>query len=287
MVTPAVIVPSNPNPIYFPAGTQVIGVNRFGKALSVILGVSGVGKSHLCKQLLEDADYGKDEVAILMAEDATATYGHDNIHVRQCFNFNTAMDVANDLARATTQGKRLPKVVFVDSISGMADYQRQLYKDQPKMTWSDKAGGQVEDKRAEFGELGYTGMDVLIRLRDSVAADVVVLCTTHEGAFNATPELAIEGKLIPKNITRLSSMTFYMKAFETPWNGTDEVAPAPHRTIVPPNPAIQQAGKVINRYFLTMNTGEVMAKGHHSLAYQERAILPDVLRKIHGKSSLV
>lgn len=270
--------------IYYPAGTQVIGVNRFGKALIGIAGESGSGKSHLGRQLLQDPDYGPDEVCFLMAEDSTATYGTDNIHVRPATTFAQAMEVANDLARATAAGRRLPKVVFVDSLSGMADYQRQSYKDKPIMGWSDKKNEYVEDKRAEFGDMGYSGMDLVIRLRDSVAADVVVTMTTSE-MFSAAPELAIEGKLLPKNITRLTSVCLYLKPLIADFDpATTKPTPRPHRQIVHGMDTNgREFHKVINRYFFTQNAGEVKAKGHFALDYQEPAYLPDILRKIHGR----
>lgn len=282
--TPVYVPP--PSVMWYPQGTEVVGETRSGHALIVILGRSGVGKSHLGRQLLLDPDYGKDEVLFLMAENATATYNTDGIHIKQVKTFNSAMEVANELARATAAGKRLPKVIFVDSVSGMADYQRQSYKAEPKMVWSNERKEMVNDKRAEFGDLGYTAMDVLIRLRDDVAADVVATATTFEGAFNAQPEIAVEGRLLPKNITRLSAVTLYMKALSAGIPDGVVVKPRPHRTIVPANPETQTPGQVINRYFFTQDVGEVMAKGHHMLSFQEPAYLPDVLRKIHGAPSM-
>lgn len=276
-------VPSEPVPIYYPTGTQVIGINRFGKALIGVLGASGSGKSHLGNQLLRDPDYGKEEVVFLMAEDSTATYDMDGIHVRQVKTFNSAMDVADELARASAAGKRLPKVVFVDSVSGMADYQRQSYNYEPK---KNADGGR--DKRAEFGELGYTAMDVIIRLRDDVAADVVVTATTFEGVFNAAPEIAVEGRLLPKNITRLTSTMLYLKSLSVDYDPEKiKPTPRPHRQIVSGmDPDGRMFHKIINRYFFTQNVGEVQAKGHHALKFQEPAYLPDILRKLHGKEPL-
>lgn len=268
--------------IYYPAGTQIIGVNRFGKVLIGIAGESGAGKSHLGNQLLRDPDYGPDEVLFLMAEDSTATYDMDKINVRPVKTFGAAMEVANDLARATAAGKRLPKVIFTDSLSGMADYQRQSYKEKPIMAWSDKKNEYVEDKRAQFGDMGYSGMDLVVRLRDDVAADVIVLMTTDESY--GTVEMAIEGKLLPKNITRLTSVMLYLKPMINDVDPSVPVTPRPHRQIVSgTDPAGRPFNRVINRYFFTQNAGEVKAKGHHALDYQEPAYLPDILRKIHGK----
>lgn len=270
--------------IYYPSGTEVLGINRFGKALLGVMGASGSGKSHLGNQLLRDPEYGKDEVLFMMAEDATATYDMEGIRLRQVRTFDSAMEVANDLARATVAGKRLPKVIFVDSLSGMADYQRQSYKENSNF----KTAAGERDKRAEFGDLGYSAIDLVIRLRDAVAADVVVLATTFEGVFNAAPEIAIEGRLVPKNITRLTSLMLYLKAFSDDYDPAQITPkPKPHRQIVSGQDANgKQFHKVINRYFFTQNVGEVIAKGHHALAFQEPAYLPDILRRVHGKQPL-
>lgn len=268
-------VPLSPSGIYYPSGTEIIGVDRKQKATLVILGRSGCGKSHLGRQLLLDPDYGKEEVLFLMAEDSTQTYGVEGIHTRRVETFMQALEVAEELARATAAGKRLPKVIFVDSFSGMGDYTRQ------KVRKSD-------DVRGGFGDLGYGGMDVALTLRDKVNADIVILVTTYEGAFNTTPEIAVEGKLLPKNITRLSGSTFYMKAIPVSFDPKEvKPLPASHRTIATGEDGKlyideKGMGRVINRYFFTVDSGEVMAKAHRTVNFQERAILPDVLRKIHG-----
>jgi hypothetical protein len=67
-------------------------------------------------------------------------------------------------------------------------------------------------------------------------------------------------------------------------------APAPHREVAfneAGAPIIENgAGIVINRYFYTRDAGEVMAKGHPNLAVRERAVLPEILRRIRGVAPL-
>lgn len=126
-------------------------------------------------------------------------------------------------------------------------------------------------------------MRTLVRLRDGVPCDVVALVTTFESAFSPIPELALPGKVIPKNLTRLTNVTLYMKAERVTFdpNAPPNVVEAAHRTIGRDEQG-RLTGEVVNRFFYTMNTGEIQAKGHHNLALRERAVLPDVLRKLHG-----
>jgi len=197
-------VPVTQAPIWLPPGTKRLGVDAKLTALINIIGKSGVGKSHLVQQLIDAPDYGPDEVLVLMAEDATATYNRDGINIRQVDSIGSLKQVTRELKEATAFKRRLPKVIFWDSMSGTMDYQRRWYDDHPN-TFTTGSG--ARDKRAEFGDMGYGVMDCLLDLRDKVATDIVVLVTSHEGREFSAPEIAVEGKLTPRNLTRLSSIT--------------------------------------------------------------------------------
>lgn len=258
--------------LFFPEGTASVGKQVRANALIAVLGRSGVGKSHLIRQLLLDPEYGPDEVLVLMAEDSTSTYNVEGTRVRRVSDLHS-LDQAVQQIIKRPKGTRLPKVIAVDSLSGAMDYQRRFYKANPLLT--DKG---AVDVRAQFGDMGYMGMDSLINLRDSVESDVLVLVTTHEQS-GSLPEFAIEGKLLPKNFVRLTNVTLHLRTEKGSFNPEQtKVLARPWRTI--------GDGFYIDRAFFTQDTGEVQAKGHHNLRVKEAAYLPDILRKIHGAKPL-
>jgi hypothetical protein len=115
--------------------------------------------------------------------------------------------------------------------------------------------------------------------------------TSYEREGGGAPELAVPGKMIPKNFTRLTSTCLHMRAIMGTFDPMKGIpAPAPHREVAfneAGAPIIENgAGIVINRYFYTRDAGEVMAKGHPNLAVRERAVLPEILRRIHGVAPL-
>jgi len=262
---------------WFPASAAAVGTVVQPHLSIVVYGRSGVGKSFLGRQLMLDPDYGPGEVLFVMAEDNTSLYG-EGARVARIARIGEANAVIDSLVVAHREGRRLPKVVFFDSISGIMDYEREALRKNPPI--SDRTGR--PDMFAAFGELGYGMMTVLTRLRDEIPVDAIITVTTHEADPNLPPELAVDGKLVPKNITRLSNVALYMKAQLVEYDPkTTQAQPASHRTVVV-NESGAAEGKLVNRYFFTQDAGEVMAKGHFALLYRERAILPDVLRKIHS-----
>src|SRR5207249_1261733 len=124
-VVPAVLLP-----IWHPESAQVVGTDARSKALINIVGKAGAGKSHLIKQLAEDPGYGPDEVSVLMAEDSTSTYAAP-VHVIRIGSLFEAHREADKFVQAGRLGKRLPKIVAVDSLSGILDYQRSYYDQNP------------------------------------------------------------------------------------------------------------------------------------------------------------
>lgn len=262
------------NGVFFPEGTKILGRDMKTNALVGVAGKGGAGKSHLIHQLLTDPDYGPDEVGILMAEDATSTYRCEGAHIYRFTNLASLDDVISAIKIASKEGKRLPKAWAVDSLSGTMDYQRRSYKNNPIV--SEKTGGR--DKREEYGEMGYMGMDSLIDLRDSVNSDVLVLVTTHE-AKGSLPEFALAGQLLPKNFVRLTNVALHLRSEVGSYDKGQQVKPHPWRTI-------SRHGIYIDRFFYTQDSGEFLGKGHTNLDIKEQAYLPDVLRKIHGEKPL-
>lgn len=260
-------------PTFFPEGTVSVGTQMKANALIAVLGRSGVGKSHLIRQLLLDPDFGIDEVLVLMAEDSTSTYNVEGVKVRRVQDLRS-LDAAVREIINRPKGTTLPKLIAVDSLSGAMDYQRRSYKAQPILTGK----GEV-DVRAQFGDMGYMGMDCLIELRDAVESDILVLVTTHEQS-GSLPEFAIEGKLLPKNFVRLTNVTLHLRTERSGFDPASQtVTPKPWRTI--------GDGVYIDRAFYTQDTGEIQAKGHHNLRLKEPAYLPDIIRMIHGEKPTI
>jgi hypothetical protein len=275
--------PMQPPEIFLPAIGYRQGESS-GKVFGALAGGSGVGKSHTARQLALDSRFGPNELAVIMAEDATATYG-SVLPGRNIFPVKTvatAQAVLDQFIKAAKSGKRVPKVLMVDSLSGVVDYQMQEYNRNP-MT-SEKTGNR--DKYAEFGDLGEQIRDFALACRDDAPMDVIWLITTMRPGGQA-PEYCVAGKVIPANLTRWTSFTLYMEAKEERVSPEEILklgpkAEAPHRTIARDDKGAP-TGVIINRYFLTMNNGEVQAKGHRNLGVIEKAYLPDVLCKIKGE----
>lgn len=280
------IAASEPEAVWFPpnAATLVPGDET---VLMIVTGESGVGKSHLALQLLRDPDYGPDRVGIIMSEKSLASYDTPGARYNKISDLASADDVIAAYKRAFTLGKKLPAVLFYDSLSASCDAQMLKYAaDSPFTGASGK-----RDKLAEYGDLAQEALEKLSNLRNELPCDIVVIVRTRERGGRLAPELALPGKVIPDNLTGWSDVTFYMKAeykkFSDEERTTVEAKLAsfrlPHRTF-----GTDETGKwdstMIQRFFYTQNTGEVLAKGHHNLMMKERAILPDVLRAIHGKA---
>lgn len=264
--------------MFLPTGTTQAGTGP-SKFFGVIAGVSGVGKSHLIRQLCASPDYGPNEVLVLMAEDSTATYGDPQPHRIRCKTVSTVESRVKELIQ--NGSRRLPKIVVLDSLSGVVDYQLKLYNEtQPFRTEKDN-----RDVRAEYGDLGKQIGSLALLCRDEMPTDILWLVTSYETPGQPT-EYAVAGNVIPKNLTRWTSFTLYMRAVsgELPRAEVEskgDAAKAEHRTIGFEG----EKALVINRFLFSQNTGEIQAKGHRNLNVIEKAYLPDVLRKIKGESA--
>jgi hypothetical protein len=257
--------------IFRPSGTLVLGKDLKANSLIGVLGRGGSGKSHLAQQLLLDPLFGPDEVLILMAEDSTTSYMVEGAWIKRLKRLADLDVVTAELIDAHQKGLRLPKVIFVDSISGIMDYERRGFNVTPVL-----AGGS-RDKRAEFGLMGYGGMDALINLRDAINADVVVTATTYETG-GSLPEFAVEGKLLPKNFVRLTNLCLHLLTESGSFDPKSQKVKAhPWRVID------EDAGIYIDRRLNTQDSGEVLGKGHSALRIREWAYLPDIIRLIHGE----
>jgi len=280
---------------YYPKGTRTTGTDFDPKALLAIFGISGAGKSHLGRQLLESPDYGPEEVLFLVNEDVSSIYGA-GAHILPVPNeahssFEEAQTIVRDMIAMSRAGRRLPKVVVTDSITGFAMGTQSYFRQNP-IEQINKAGELARNKFAEFGELGTGMIDYLLLLAQLPCINVCFV-TTYENPTKpgSQPEIACEGQMIPKFITQMTTTSLYLRKFEVNYpreaielaaaNGTLE---QPHR-IVCPWKATDANVSVIERFLYSQGGGEVIAKGHRMLGVREKADLPAVLRKITGKSA--
>jgi hypothetical protein len=281
-----------------PAGSP----ERRAKVALNIIGRSGCGKSHTIFQCASDPQYGPDEILVAMAENSTASYGPVMPAIEDVGSFGDVRALVADLVTAHRKGKRLPKLLFLDDLSILSQKERRYYDENPITS----EGGN-RDTRTEFRLKGYGLIDALMDIRTDLPIDSVIFIRAHEGPWNAAPEIALEGNIAPKNLTGMSSTTLYMKS-ESPKTDPATFLDVfkrgllfqPHRTLSMTAEEIEAALKyaaksgeppqldtmMINRFFVTMNTGEIEAKGHHALRLKEKAYLPGILRKIHHEKPL-
>jgi hypothetical protein len=271
--------------VYFPKGTQKVGTDIAMRAQVVIYGPSGSGKTHLGRQLLLAPDFGPEEVLFLVREDVTSIYGAD-AHTIMVDKMDDAKGVVQDLLAAADCGERLPKVLFTDSVSGLCHGTQAHYREKPIEEWNEKRQMLVRNKFAEFGELGTQTIDFML-LAGKLPMLKIMLCTTWEPK-NGPPELAVEGQMVPKFLTQMATAALYIKqsalfvpranAEEAKKKGTLEQS---HRIVVPWTDQDEQV-TIIDRHLYSQAAGEVITKGHHSLAVKEKADLPAILRKMVG-----
>lgn len=290
-VDPAYKEPA-PDAVWFPKTVKVVGTDVPIRNVIIVCGASGSGKTHLGHQLMQDPDYGPEEVYFLMKEDGTSTYGLE----ARFDTVNTFQDATDRIAvmlEAAKQGHRLPKILFMDSISGLADGTQEYYYHKPIESFSENKNMMVRDKRAEFGELGAQFLQMMRKAGNpDLPMTVIANMTTYKDPkkLGSKPELAVEGNMVPKHLSRVSTVTLFLQpeARVLTVAQVNEFAKAgtlvaPHRFIGEYDPKGDPEAEVtiINRFFYTQDTGEVLAKGHRNLKLKEPANLPDILRRIN------
>lgn len=252
-----------------------------GTVSLAVLGDAGVGKSHLLRQLVETHPEYRGRVIAYMTENSVATYGEDYVSrgwIHVCPVYGGLLDAKEqleELRKAGEENKKLPLLGFFDSISGGADGQQKYFRQfEPHKTEAGKRHIQ-----AEYGDLGRSIMEIMATCRDELAMDMVLLCTTKR----RSKDVCVEGNLTPDHFTRLTNVCLRLEAEMTRYSPGDvRVEPAPYRTIGL-NEKGEPMGIYVDRFFTCMNTGEIEAKGHRALGLREKAILGNVLAKIHGK----
>jgi len=291
-VDPAYSDPPSTPAVWFPKTIKVVGKDVPIRNVIVVCGGSGSGKTHLGHQLLQDPDYGPNEVYFLMKEDGTSTYGL-GARFDAVSTFQDATDKIAILLEAAKNGHRLPKILFMDSLSGYADGTQEYYYHKPIETFSENKNMMVRDKRAEFGELGAQFLQMMRKAGNpELPMTVIANMTTYKDPkkVGSKPELAVEGNMVPKHLSRVSTVTLYLQpeARVLTIAQLNEFARAgklhaPHRLIdeYDPKGDPEEEVTIINRFFYTQDTGEVLAKGHRNLKLKEPANLPDILRRIN------
>ncbi len=270
---------------WLPPGTRK--VEWTGRAgLLIIEGPSGVGKTWLMNQLAQDPEIVEEGILYMPSESLGQSLTKetvDKLLVKEVEGVETVKAVAREMKAAALDGAKVPGYGIWDSVTGSMLKTAAYYRDHPVMTVDKKTKEESHDRWAEFAKIGWPTIDALTALRDVPGMLAIAFVTSHEGSKWATlPEVAAPGDIVPKHLTQTSSLCLYMRAEKVSYDpGATKVADKPHRTIgydEKGNPT----GEVVDRYFTTINTGEVSAKGHSALALKERAILPDVIRKIRG-----
>ena len=182
----------------------------------------------------------------------------------------------------------MPLAVFFDSMSGAGDREMIETHNNPKR-FQTKGGD--ENKFAGYWHLGMVAKQIEILCRDHLGIDAMILATTTPRKPGVVPQLCIDGNMVPENFTRLTNYTMYLEPrtrrfgpYETKEAALAAVTPASHRSFG----AVQnEDGKwlavVTDRYFTTVSTGEVEAKASSALELEEKADLPTILRKLHGR----
>ena len=260
--------------------------------LIVISGDSGVGKTHLIRQCLLDPEWGPERVLVFYAENPMATIGEDTgaKHFRRVKTMEGFVAEIESLVAQKASGAEFPwTLMFLDSLTGLADYQFMSYEDDPNrfVSWNEKRGEMVANTFAKFGDFGFKTCRACIRARDELGVDFVISATT----YGRPPIYTLPGNIVPQNLNRWSSFCAYMEAQlgDVPGAVLAEIEggrlkPGAHQSLSLDENG-RPDGKIVSRYFTTMNTGEVLAKGHRNLGMREKAILPNLLRKIHSSST--
>ena len=270
---------------WVPQGTkQGMWTGRAG--LLIIEGPSGVGKTFLINQIAADAEMVEEGVLYLVSESIGLSLTKQTVEkllVKEVEGVDSVKTLAREMKKEATGGAKMPGYVFWDSVTGSMLKTAAHYRDNPKMSIDKKTKEESHDRWAEFALIGWPTIDALTALRDVPGALAIAFVTSHEGSKWATlPEVAAPGDIVPKHLTQTSSLCLYMRSEKGGYEpGTQKIAMAPHRTVGVDEKG-NPTGEYVDRYFTTINTGEVSAKGHSNLAMKERAILPDVIRKIRG-----
>ena len=264
--------------IWLPSGAKRITDIKKNVQLGII-GPSGAGKTHSIRQLGLDPEYAG-KVLVLASEDPSIVLGDESdVIVKQIDSLAGIEQEFKDLRLAARNGRTIPEVIVWDSTSGTCDRERDKLK-------REKGA----DTYAGYWDLGAGVMSCMIMGRNDIPADVIVLATTTPPPM---PELCVDGKMTPKNFTRLTDVCLFITSEKiTPEGGISPTALAEFESN--PLPYIEVArgldGKVMGSFlrhiYTTQNTGEVPAKGHHNLNLVEPADLPNLLRKLHGKPTV-
>jgi len=280
--------------IWIPKGTKPLSSHGTGHSIGLV-GESGVGKSWLGRQMQMDDEF-RDKILFITAENTNNTLEDLSVkYVREVRSINEAKEVLRECAAAERAGKLEFSVIFVDSVSGINDFQTEAYDSGGATIYAESGG---RNKLAEFGDRGAGNISLMKIGRDEIRmADVVFVCTT------AGENLCVPGKMTPDNFRRMTSVCLSLRpekrrfpnydpdnppriieAGEIPEKGESTIQRFPHRSIeVDENGRV--SGYFLDRVFTTMHMGEVGAKSHRNLAMRERAYLPDLIRKLHGRKA--
>jgi len=261
-----------PQQLWLPPNAANIAAGDINVALG-IMGPAGAGKSFLIRQLALRwlKRWPQRRILVLASENPSATIGSglSNVFSVMAPSLGQVTAEVDRMVEARKAGFKVPDIVFWDSASGSCDREREKLR----------GGREGEDTRSGYFDLGAGVMGIMIKARDELKTDWVTLCTTTQDGR----ELCIDGKMAPRSFTRLTTVCFMLMPETIRYDTAAQTASEqPHRSIGV-NEKGQPVGMLVDRVFTTMNTGEFAGKGHFSLGIREKAILADVLAKIHGE----
>lgn len=289
--------------VWLPPGAKH-GIDIPANSTEILLSEAGLGKTDCIRQLCFDPWLQDEGILILVSDgNALGTIGNDalardGVYVQETGTFAEVRKVAMDLEEARLRGERIPGTIAYDGLFGSSHKTRQYFEARPIMVekrdrTGNPTGEMVQNTQKEFRDKGYGGVDAIVDLRDRAhPRTLVATATIWASNWNPIPELAVEGNIIPKNLTGLSTAAVYIQKEELtfdPAKDTSVVAVAKEgRPWLKFDRDIDGnlTGKCVKRFFLTEGGGEVKTKPHRVLNFREDKDLPNVIRRIHGKPTI-
>jgi hypothetical protein len=285
-------------PAWLPRGAKH-GADIPANSTGILLSEPGDGKTDCIRQLCFDPWLQSEGILILVSDgNALGTIGNDalardGVYVQETGTFVEVRAVALEIEKARLAGERVPGTIAYDGLFGSSHKTRQFFDGNPIMTEKkDRSGNltgeMVQNTQREFRDKGYGGVDAIVDLRDRAhPRTLIATATIWTSNWNPIPELAVEGNIIPKNLTGLSTFAFYIKREEMTFDPLVN-APTPEEESRPwlkfdRDSNGKLTGKCVRRFFLTEGGGEVKTKPHRVANFRENKDLPNMIRRVHGK----
>lgn len=271
---------------------------------TILLSEPGAGKTDCARQLCFDPWIQEGGLLLLISDgQALGTIGNDalsrdGVYVQEVGTFQDLQNVALELETARNQGLDIPATIVYDGVFGGSIKTRQQFDRSPIMVEKrDRSGNptgeMVQNTQKEFRDKGFGCVDAIVFLRDRAKPrSLIVTATIWASNWNPVPELAVEGNIIPKNLTGLSTSSFYIQKEELSFDPEKDASTIALAAEGRPWLKFDYGydgkltGRCVRRYFLTEGGGEVKTKPHRLFNFREHKDLPNALRRMHGVETL-